>query len=61
MSFDIAPWVRIAIRIAGGYFLGTDTGDMLAADPDVVNAVIMGIMAINEAWYMMAKRVGWRT
>jgi len=64
------PLVRIALRYGIGgilaLFLGSDAGvevgDMLAADPDIVDAVAVGaslvIAAITEWWWTRARKTG---
>lgn len=59
MSF--APLARIILRYFVGAVVGTQFGDMLAGDPDVVLYVALGISAAVEIGYTMAKRRGWAT
>jgi hypothetical protein len=58
-----APIARIVLRyLIGGVAVGSMTlGDELAADPDIVLAVSLGIGALVEAAYAAAKRKGWAT
>lgn len=58
---NLAPLARIAIRYGVGIIFGTQIGDMLAGDPDVVMYVALGIGAVVEAVYVAAKRKGWAT
>lgn len=55
------PIARIALRYGAGALLGTQVGDMLAGDPDVVAAVAMVIAGGTEWAYREAKRRGWTT
>lgn len=58
---DWAPWARIAIRYAVGALIGADQAGILAADPDLISIVALGIGASVEALYALAKRRGWAT
>lgn len=58
---DYAPIARIFIRYIVGAVIGSETGNLLAGDPDVVFYVALGIGAGVEALYAMAKRKGWTT
>lgn len=55
------PLARIALRYGVGVLAGAAAGDALAADPDVVLVVSLGIGAAVEAAYVFAKRKGWAT
>lgn len=65
----MAPFIRIALRwlagalIAAGYLTADDRS--LFSDPDMVSAVvsISGLVcgAVAEAWYWLARRLGWAT
>jgi hypothetical protein len=62
--------VRIGLRyvaaalVAKGIFTSADAGQF-STDPDVANLLEVGIGlaigAATEAWYAIAKRLGWRT
>jgi hypothetical protein len=58
---DFAPIARIVLRYIIGGIIGAAQGDMLAADPDVVTVVALGIGAAVEVAYAVAKRKGWAT
>lgn len=58
---DYAPIARIIIRYIVGAVIGSETGNLLAGDPDIVLYVALGIGAGVEALYAMAKRKGWTT
>jgi hypothetical protein len=58
---DFAPIARIVLRYIIGGIIGAAQGDMLAADPDVVTVVALGIGAAVEVVYAVAKRKGWAT
>lgn len=61
----MGPFVRIILRYAVGAVVGYQIGAQLAADPDVVAVATAGAAAIvgaaTEGFYMLAKRLGWRT
>lgn len=58
--------VRIALRylaaalVAHGW-LSPEDGSMLAMDPDVQMMAGAAVGAAVEAWYAIAKRMGWAT
>lgn len=56
----LAPFVRIALRYLSGYLIARGLLDPAAAsdfvDPEIVGAVVG---AINEAWYLAARKFGW--
>ena len=62
------PLLRIFLRILAGVLIGKgapeDIGTILT-DPEFISLVEVwigvGLLAITEAWYAMAKRFGWRT
>lgn len=58
---NLTPFVRIGLRIFGGYMIGQgmaneDAVQFLWTDPEIAGAVAI---AISEGWYFMAKRFGW--
>lgn len=55
------PIARIVLRYGVGAVIGAAQGDMLAGDPDVVSLVALGIGALVEGAYALAKRRGWAT
>lgn len=58
----MAPFVRIALRVLAGMLAGWGLGisDEEAVDllvnPEMIAAVVL---ALNEAWYLAARRFGW--
>jgi len=58
---DWAPWARIGIRYIVGAIIGADQAGLLAADPDLITIVALGIGAAVEVLYKLAKRKGWAT
>jgi len=58
-----APLARIILRyIAGAGIMGSQAlGNQLAADPDLVLYLSLGLAAAVEAAYTYAKRKGWST
>jgi hypothetical protein len=58
-----APLARIILRYVAGFAIGGSMtlGNTLAADPDLVMYVALGIGATVEAVYAIAKRKGWAT
>lgn len=58
---NYAPIARIILRYGIGAVIGMAQGDMLAADPDLVTVVALGIGAGVELAYGVAKRKGWAT
>lgn len=61
MSF--APLARIILRyVVGGVAIGSQTvGAQLAADPDLVLYASLGLAALTEGTYAVAKKKGWST
>ena len=58
-----APLARIILRyVAGAGVMGSQAlGDRLAADPDLVLYLSLGLATAVEAAYAFAKRKGWST
>jgi preprotein translocase subunit Sec61beta len=58
-----APLARIALRyVVGAGIMGSQTlGEQLAADPDLVLYLSLGIAGAVEAAYAVARRKGWAT
>jgi preprotein translocase subunit Sec61beta len=58
-----APLARIILRyVVGAGIMGSQTlGDQLAADPDLILGICIGVAAVVEAAYAFAKRKGWAT
>ena len=58
-----APLARILLRyVAGAGIMGSQAlGNQLAADPDLVLYLSLGLAAVVEAAYAYAKRKGWAT
>jgi hypothetical protein len=61
----MGPFVRIALRYGVGAIIGYEVGNQLASDPDVVAVATAGAAAAvgfaTEGFYLLAKRLGWRT
>lgn len=58
---EFAPLSRILLRYGIGYVLGSETGEMLAMDPEIVNFLALGLAACVEIAYAFAKKKGWAT
>ena len=58
---NYAPLARIVIRYVVGIIVGADTAGVMAADPDLITVVALGIGAAVEVIYGIAKRRGWAT
>jgi len=58
---NFGPFARIILRYGIGYLAGSEVGEMLAMDPDVVLVLSLGMGAAVEGVYAMAKRYGWAT
>jgi hypothetical protein len=60
---EYAPIARIILRylVGAGVMGSTQIGDYLAADPDLVLYLSVGVGAAVEGVYAYAKRKGWRT
>jgi len=58
---DWAPWARIAIRYVVGAVIGADQAGLLAADPDLITVIALGVGMVVEGLYGLAKRKGWAT
>ncbi|GLQ36766.1 hypothetical protein GCM10007908_03860 [Rhizobium albus] len=64
-----APVIRIILRVIAGIMIGyglpKDWADQIVTDPDAlfVAETIVGALlwAATEAFYIMAKRFGWKT
>ncbi len=61
----MGPFIRILLRYGVGAVIGFEVGNQLAADPDILAVITVVITAvigcITEAFYMLAKHLGWRT
>jgi hypothetical protein len=61
----MAPFIRIVLRYGVGGIIGYEVGSQLAADPDVLAVATVAATAAvglaTEGFYMLAKRLGWRT
>lgn len=61
----MGPFIRIALRYGVGGIIGYEAGSLLAADPDVVAIATVGATAavgfVTEGFYLLAKRLGWKT
>jgi hypothetical protein len=58
---NLAPFARIALRYGVGYMLGSEIGNQLAADQDLVMALSLGMAALVEGAYVYAKKTGGKT
>ena len=58
---NLAPFARSLLRYGIGYLAGSELGEALAADPDIVAAVAIVMGAAVEAVYLYAKKKGWNT
>jgi len=58
---NFAPIARIILRYGIGYMAGSQAGDALALDPDVVLMLSLALGAVVEGAYTLAKRKGWST
>ena len=58
---DFGPIVRIGLRYGIGYIVGSETGEALAMDPELVNTLAIGLGVVVEAFYAFAKKKGWAT
>ncbi|MGB1215925.1 MAG: hypothetical protein ACPG4X_21340 [Pikeienuella sp.] len=56
---NYAPIARIIMRYIVGAILGTETGDILAGDPDVIAFVALGLGVATETAYAIAVKRGW--
>jgi hypothetical protein len=56
----LAPFIRIALRIFGGFLMGagyvSETDLWIFTDPELVGALAL---LASEGWYLLAKRYGW--
>lgn len=58
---NYAPLARILLRYGVGIALGTEVGQLLAGDADIVAVVALLIGAATEVVYAQAKKRGWAT
>ena len=58
---NYAPIARIILRYVIGVLLGMDAEGIIAANPDLVTLVAVGLGAAVEAFYAWAKKKGWPT
>lgn len=58
---DWAPWARIFLRYGIGFLAGSEAGEALSMNPDLVLVASFAMGAAVEAIYAFAKRKGWRT
>lgn len=56
----ISPFIRIGLRIFGGYMIGagyaSDADLWIFTDPELIGALAL---AVSEGWYAFAKWQGW--
>jgi len=58
---NFGPLARIVLRYGIGYLAGSELGEQLASDQDIQMGVAVGLGAIVEGCYGLAKRKGWAT
>jgi len=58
---NFGPIARIILRYGIGYLAGSQLGEQLAMDEDIVLMVSLGLAAAVEGAYAFAKRRGWAT
>ena len=56
---NLGPFARILLRYGIGFLAGSQIGEQLAMDQDIVTAVAMAMGVAVEAVYVIAKRKGW--
>ena len=56
---NFGPIIRIGLRYGVGFFAGSEIGNMLALDSDVVTMIALGAGACIESMYAMAVKKGW--
>ena len=58
---DLAPFIRIALFVLGGYLTGQGYDENLIrfiqTDPELIGAIIL---ALTGGWYALAKWLGWK-
>lgn len=61
----MGPFIRIILRYGVGAIIGYEVGTQLASDPDVVAVATVAAASIagvvTEYFYIIAKKMGWRT
>jgi hypothetical protein len=62
----LGPFSRILLRYVAGYLvlkaaLPQDVADMIASDPEIAGLIGVGITAVVEGAYALAKRFRWAT
>lgn len=61
----MGPFIRIILRYGVGAVIGYEVGNQLATDPDVVAVATVAAAslagAVTEYFYVIAKKLGWRT
>jgi len=58
---NLAPWSRIVLRYGIGFIAGSELGEQLAMDQDIVLALSAAMAVAVEGFYMWAKKKGWAT
>lgn len=58
---NYGPLARIILRYGIGYLAGSQAGDALSLNPDVVLVLSLALGAAVEGVYALAKRRGWAT
>jgi len=61
MINTLTPFVRIALRIFGGFMIGNGYADVENASVYFQNAELIGAISliISESWYSLARKFGW--
>ena len=57
----LGPIIRVGLRYGVGYFAGSEVGEALAMNPDVVTALSVAAGACIEGVYSLAVKRGWAT
>lgn len=59
---NIAPFVRIGLRIVGGFLIGkgwaSEQDVTILMDPEIIGVICL---VISEGWFLAAKKFGWAT
>lgn len=58
---DFAPLARIALRYGIGYLAGSEAGEALSMNPDLVLVLSLAMGAVVEWLYARAKKTGGAT
>lgn len=58
---EFGPAIRILLRYGVGYVVGSETGEAMAMDAELVNMLAIGVAVLVESVYAYAKKRGWAT